>query len=64
MRYGIRIAGLRLYENITMIKAFVEVASIERFLSAYVEKNIPLKAYDELQIQRKWGRVHKDLGTK
>ena len=64
VRYGIRIAGLRLYENITMIKAFVEVASIERFLSAYVEKNIPLKAYDELQIQRKWGRVHKDLGTK
>ena len=64
VRYGIRIAGLRLYENITMIKAFVEVASIERFLSAYVEKNIPLKAYDELQIQIKWGRVHKDLGTK
>ena len=64
VRYGIRIAGLRLYENITMIKAFVEVASIERFLSVYVEKNISLKAYNELQIQRKWGRVHKDLGTK
>ena len=64
VRYGIRIAGLRLCENITMIKALVEVASIERFLSVYVEKKISLKAFDELQIQRKWGRVHKDLGTK
>ena len=63
MRYGIRIAGLRLYENITMIKALVEVESIERFLSIYVEKIISLKAFDELHIQRKWGRVHKDLGT-
>ena len=64
VRYGIRIAGLRLSKNITMIKALVEVVSIERFLSVYVEKNISLKAFDELQIQRKWGRVHKDLGTK
>jgi hypothetical protein len=39
------------------------VESIERFLSVYVEKKISLKAFDELQIQGKWGRVHKDLGT-
>ena len=64
VRYGIRIAGLRLSKNITMIKALVEVASIKSFLSVYVEKKISLKAIDELQIQRKWGRVHKDLGTK
>ena len=64
MRYGIRIAGLRLCEKITMIKALVEVAIIERFLSVYVQKNISLKTFDELQIKRKWGRVHKDLGTK
>ena len=63
MRYGIRIAGLRLCENITMIKALVEVKPIERFLSIYVQKKISLKVFDELQIQRKWGRVHKDLGT-
>ena len=63
VRYGIRIAGLRLCENITMIKALVEVESIERFLSVYLEKKISLKAFDELQIQGKWGRVHKDLGT-
>ena len=47
-----------------MIKALVEVESIESFLSVYIEKNISLKAFDELQIQIKWGRVHKDLGTK
>ena len=64
VRYGIRIAGLRLGENITMIKVLVEVESIERFLLVYVEKKISLKAFVELQIQRKWGRVHKDLGTK
>ena len=32
VRYGFRIAGLRLCENITMIKALVEVDTIERFL--------------------------------
>ena len=32
VRYGIRISGLQLCENITMIKALVEVDSIERFL--------------------------------
>ena len=63
VRYGVRISGLRLCENITMIKALVEVASIERFLSVYVEEKISLKAFHELQIQGKWGRVHKDLGT-
>jgi len=63
VRYGIQIAGLRLCENITMIKALVEVESIERFLSVYVEKKISLKVFDEFQIQGKWGRVHKDLGT-
>ena len=31
VRYGIRISGLQLCENITMIKALVEVDSIERF---------------------------------
>jgi hypothetical protein len=46
-----------------MIKALVEVEYIERFLSVYVEKKIPLKVFDELQTQRKGGRVHKDLGT-
>jgi len=53
VRYGIRITGLRLCENITMIKALVEVEYIERFLSVYVEKKISLKAFDELQIQKK-----------
>jgi hypothetical protein len=28
----------------------------------YENKNIPLKAFDELVLKRKWGRVHKDLG--
>ena len=64
VRYDIRSAGLRLCENSTMIKALVEVEAIERFLLVYVEKKISLKVFDELQIQRKWGRVHKDLGTK
>lgn len=63
VRYGVRISGLRLCEYITMIKGLVEVETIERFLSIYVEKNISLKGIDELQIQRKGGRVHKDLGT-
>ena len=64
VRYGIRISGLQLCENITMIKVLVEVASIKSFLLVYVEKKISLKVFDELSIQRKWGRVHKDLGTK
>ena len=64
VRYGIRISGLQLCENITMIKVLVEVVSIKSFLLVYVEKKISLKVFDELPIQRKWGRVHKDLGTK
>ena len=64
MRYGIRIARQRLSENIVMLKALVEVDNIDRFLSVYKDKNISLKAFDELRIQRKGGRVHKDLGTK
>ncbi|MBC8346710.1 MAG: DUF309 domain-containing protein [Candidatus Marinimicrobia bacterium] len=64
VRYGIRIARQRLSENIVMLKALVEVDNIDRFLSVYKDKNISLKAFDELRIQRKGGRVHKDLGTK
>jgi hypothetical protein len=42
----------------------VEVDSIERFLLLYKDETKSLKVFDELIIQRKWGRVHKDLGTK
>ena len=47
-----------------MIKALVEVKYIVGLLSFYIEKNISLKVFDDLEIQIKWGRVHKDLGTK
>jgi hypothetical protein len=64
VRYGIRVATQRLEENNTSINQWVDVDSIESFLMKYENKNIPLKAFDELVLKRKWGRVHKDLGTK
>jgi len=62
VRYGIRVATQRLEENNTSINQWVDVDSIESFLMKYENKNIPLKAFDELVLKRKWGRVHKDLG--
>lgn len=64
VRYGIQVANQRLTENSASIDQVVEVDSIERFLRLYEDKTISLKVFDELKIQRKWGRVHKDLGTK
>ncbi len=64
VRYGIRIATQRLEENKRSINQWVEVDSIESFLKQYQENDISLKAFNEVIIKRKWGRVHKDLGTK
>ncbi len=64
VRYGIRIVNQRLLENKASIEQVVEVSSIECFLKLYEDKTISLKVFDELKIERKWGRVHKDLGTK
>jgi|TARA_B100000035_G_C20650596_1_gene400789 hypothetical protein len=64
VRYGIRIAALRLRENKEAINQWIEVDSITCFLQQYEKNNISLKVFDELKIERKWGRVHKDLGTK
>jgi len=63
VRYGIRIAYQRLLENELYLSEWVEVNSIEEFLKKYQEKDISLKAFDELNILKNWGSVHKDLGT-
>ena len=64
VRYGIQIANQRLEENRASINQLVEVDPIESFIQLYKDKIISLKVFDELKIERKWGRVHKDLGTK
>lgn len=64
VRYGIRVATQRLGESAVFISPWIEVVSIESFLSKYENMKVPLNAFDELILIKKRGSIHKDLSTK
>ncbi|MGY8781166.1 MAG: hypothetical protein ACKVJJ_05855 [Fidelibacterota bacterium] len=64
VRYGIRVATQRLSENSLSISPWVEVVSIESFLSKYENIKISLKSFDELILIKKRDSARKDLEAK
>ena len=54
----------KIYDNRPGVNELVYVIQYNHFLLIYRYKSNLLKALHEMYILKKWGRVHKDLGTK
>lgn len=62
-QYLIKVALARTKEFEALLSKWVEVKDIISFLSKYQNKEVSLKVFHEIKIQKKWGRLHDDLGT-
>lgn len=63
-RYLLKVALDRTQEFEAILSKWIEVKDLIVFLSKYQNKDLTLKVFHEVKIQRKWGRLHDDLGTK
>ncbi|MEE8437377.1 MAG: DUF309 domain-containing protein [Candidatus Neomarinimicrobiota bacterium] len=63
VRYQLNLALTRLREYEVILSELVKVNTIYAFLHKYKDKQITVKVFNEVLIDKKGGRLHDDLGT-
>lgn len=63
VRYQLNLALTRLREYEVILSELVKVNVIYDFLNKYKDKQVTVKVFNEVLIDKKWGRLHNDLGT-